>query len=107
MCCIVDVHHTRGLVILFLQKYKENKEIPKDFWKKMSDGTVMADGIDHHLLAKQLSIRHHHWSMAQRLSASDILGFVEDAHHREVIVGLCSIAVLLYFSLEHFYHLLG
>ena len=44
MCCIVDVHHTRGLVILFVQKYKENKEIPKDFWKKMSDGTVMADG---------------------------------------------------------------
>jgi len=27
-----------------MQKYKENKEIPKDFWKKMSDGTVMADG---------------------------------------------------------------
>ena len=29
MCCIVDVHHTRGLVILFVQKYKENREMPK------------------------------------------------------------------------------
>ena len=48
MSYVEDVHHTRGLVILFVQKYKENKEIPKDFWKKMSDGTVMADGIDHH-----------------------------------------------------------
>ena len=32
---VEDVHHTRGLVILFVQKYKENKEIPKDFWKKL------------------------------------------------------------------------
>ena len=31
MCCIVDVHHTRGLVILFVQKYKENREMPNLF----------------------------------------------------------------------------
>ena len=31
MSYVVDVHHTRGLVILFVQKYKENREMPNLF----------------------------------------------------------------------------
>ena len=31
MCYFEGVHHTRGLVILFVQKYKENREMPNLF----------------------------------------------------------------------------